>query len=316
MQKVVIDVGTNTLKGYIVNDKKEVKYLCKPKSVMLDDCIIEKNGMLTLKPDARKELFEKIVEMRQEAQNIGITAKDIYIYGKECQKTSVKDEKWDYFRKDIKYNIQIENIQVLSPELERKYLTKAVTGRLQNLEIPYLICCVGGRDTQMVVIQNGEMQEEITIPFASNMIRKNEDCERLRKNIFSGPIEPIQKIIEENMNNLPKTQCEHAIFLGFHKTYTNLLKEEYPSHSTKGTLFYNDKIDRYITVEDYKKGNELARHKTIRELQSKYATNRNFMLGTRANCLITEYILEQIGAKYYYPTDLNIVYGITEELFE
>ena len=63
-------------------------------------------------------------------------------------------------------------INIITQEQEAIYMAKAV-GNIQNINDPYLVCCVGGSSTEMIVMQNNNIVEHKTEKFATgDMLRQ------------------------------------------------------------------------------------------------------------------------------------------------
>ena len=113
----------------------------------------------------KKELINAIKEIKN--RNIGIP---IHAYA-----TSV----FRMLSKEKLEELQIEIIQatgikisVISQQEEEKYMSRAV-GNICEIDEPYLVCCVGGSSTEMIVMQNGKIIEQLTEEFATGDMLKN-----------------------------------------------------------------------------------------------------------------------------------------------
>ena len=81
------------------------------------------------------------------------------------------------------------------------------------------------------------------------------------------------------------------------------------------TFFKRENVPYYITTKQFNENNENAlNNRSLNELKKKYPENPNFMDGTRGANTIVGYILERIGAEFYFPTNLNMIDGIISEL--
>ena len=201
-------------------------------------------------------------------------------------------------------------INVISPEQEEIYMAKSV-GNIEELNTPYLVSCVGGSSTEMIVMQKGKILEQITEEFATgDMLRK---FPRIAEDKCTVSEEELREYIEQNFKKLPTIKCENAIFTGFHLTYNTVAKN--PMH--ENDLFSRADIPYYLTTEEFKVNNSNAiKNRSLDELKRGYPENPNFMNGTRGANTIVGYILEKVGAKRIFPTDLNMINGIVAELDE
>ena len=175
-------------------------------------------------------------------------------------------------------------------------MAKAV-GNIYEIDEPYLVCCVGGSSTEMIVMQNGKIIEQLTEEFATgDMLKKFPEIAEDRPNI---DINDMYKYIQENFKKLPKTRCRYAIFTGFHLMYNTIAENK----MNKNTFFTRKDIPYYLKTEQFEKNNEEAIYKkSLNELKEKYPENPGFMNGTRGANTIVAYILEKVGAEFYFPT--------------
>ena len=81
------------------------------------------------------------------------------------------------------------------------------------------------------------------------------------------------------------------------------------------TFFTKKEIPYYLTVEEFYKNNEnLLKNVSLKALKEQYSKDPNFMNGIRGASLVTAFILNKIGAKIYFPSDLNMIDGIVNNL--
>lgn len=201
-------------------------------------------------------------------------------------------------------------INVITQEKEEQYMAKAV-GNIKELDEPYLVSCVGGSSTEMIVMKNGEIIEQITEEFgAGDMLKQFPQIAEDRPNL---KIEDMKEFIKRNFKNIPKTKCKYAIFTGFHYTFNTVAENK----MNKNTFFERKDIPYHLTTEQFAKNHEkLVYNTSLDKLKEKYPQNPNFMNGPRGVNTVVEYLLEQVGAEYYFPTDLNMIHGIIQELRE
>lgn len=299
MEEIIIDIGSGNIKAYYINIMKEIKNIYL-KNIMFKKNFSKERGIAE---EDKRELISAIKEIKN--HNIGI---QIHAYA-----TSV----FRMLNKEMLEELQTEIIQqtgikinVISQQEEEKYMAKAV-GNICEIDEPYLVCCVGGSSTEMIVMQNGKIIEQLTEEFATgDMLKKFPQIAENKPNIN---IEDMYKYIKENFKKLPKTKCRFAIFTGFHLMYNTIAENK----MNKNTFFERKDIPYYLTVEQFKKNNEEAINKrSLNSLKEKYPENPNFMNGTRGANTIVGYILEKVGAEIYFPTNLNMINGIIQQLQE
>lgn len=299
MEEIIIDIGSGNIKAYSINKMKELK------KIYIKNIMFKKNASREkgIAEEDKKELIKAIKEIKN--SNVGIP---IYAYATSVFRM-INKEKLEELQMEI---IQATGIKlnVISQQEEEEYMAKAV-GNITELDEPYLVCCVGGSSTEMIVMQNGKIIEQLTEEFATgDMLKKFPQIAEDKPNIN---IEDMYKYIEENFKTLPKTKCKYAIFTGFHLMY-NLVAE---NKMNKNTFFSRQDIPYYLTAEQFKKNNEEAiKKRSLNSLKEKYPENPGFMDGTRGANTIVVYILEKVKAEIYFPTNLNMINGIVEKLQE
>ena len=299
MEEIIIDIGSGNIKAYSINKMKEIK------KIYIKNIMFKKNASRErgIAEEDKKELIKAIEEIKN--GNIGIP---IHAYATSVFRMLNK-EKLEELQMEIIQATGIK-INVISQQEEEEYMAKAV-GNINELDEPYLVCCVGGSSTEMIVMQNGKIIEQLTEEFATgDMLKKFSQIAEDKPNI---KIEDMYKYIEENFKTLPKTKCKYAIFTGFHLMY-NLVAE---NKMNKNTFFERKDIPYYLTVEQFNKNNEeTIKKRSLNSLKEKYPENPSFMNGTRGANTIVGYILEKVGAEIYFPTNLNMINGIVEKLQE
>ena len=119
--------------------------------------------------------------------------------------------------------------------------------------------------------------------------------------------------ISKNLTQLPKTKCKYAIFTGLHLTYNKVAGNKMEDNN----IFAKKNIPKYITTENYKAYTiNTIEKRNLKELKDNYPQDPKFMDGARASISIITYVLEKTGAKYIFPTDLNMIDGIVNEIFD
>ena len=210
-------------------------------------------------------------------------------------------------QKEMQEKLGIQ-FNVISQKEEEEYIAKAV-GNIEEIEEPYLICCVGGSSTEMIVVKNGEIIEQLTEEFATgDVLRKFPQNAEDKADI---DINSVYDYIENNFKKFPKTKCKYAIFTGF-QLMCNLVTK---NKMNANTFFTKKEIPYYLTVEEFYKNNEnLLKNVSLKALKEQYSKDPNFMNGIRGASLVTAFILNKIGAKIYFPSDLNMIDGIVNNL--
>ena len=201
-------------------------------------------------------------------------------------------------------------INIVSKDQESLYMAKSV-GNIEELDEPYLVFSVGGSSTEFVVLEKGKIKENFTVEFAVGDVLKKypSTSEDMPKNTF----DEIYEYISANFAELPKTKCKYAIFTGLHLTYNKIAGNKMENNH----IFTKKEIPNFIRTEQYKIYTiNTIEKRNLKELREKYPQDPKFMDGARASMAIITYILEKVGARYIFPTDLNMIDGIVNELQE
>jgi len=296
---VILDIGSGNVKAYKVNNLGDVESIYI-KNIMFKQHYSKESGI------SEKDIQELILAIK-DVQNISNEEK-ISAYATSIFRMLNKEQ----FKKlnDKIMNETNIKINLLNQEKEELYMAKSV-GTIKELDGPYLVCCVGGSSTEMIVMENGEILEQLTEEFATGDVIK--EFPQLMEDRTDVKMEDIKKFIERNFKKLPKTKCKYAIFTGFHLMY----------HTVAGNKMHNNKffnkagIPYYLTVNEYRKYiEELLYERDLQELRDKYPANPKFMNQTRGGNSVVVYLLEKVGAEYYFPTNFNMINGIVAELME
>lgn len=299
MNEIIVDIGSGNIKAYNVNENKEVKSIYL-KNIMFKKNFSKENGI------AEEDIQELILAIK-EIQNIS-NKLNINAYATSVFRMLNKEQIEELQYKLIK--MTGIKINVINQEKEERYMAKAV-GNIIEIDEPYLVCCVGGSSTEMIVMKNGKIIEQLTEEFATgDMLKQFPQIAEDKPDI---KIEDMRGFIKENFKKIPKTKCRYAIFTGFHLMYNTVAENQ----MTKNTFFERKDIPYYLTTEQFNKNNEEAiNNRSLNKLKEKYPENPNFMNGTRGANTIVGFILEKVGAEFYFPTNLNMINGIVSELRE
>ena len=299
MERVIIDIGSGNIKSYTVDENKKVTPLYQ-KNIMFKAHFSKEKG---IDEKDKEELIKGIKDIKKLSDGKPISAYATSVF------RMLSEKQLSSLRIDLIRETGL-GINVISPEQEEIYMAKSV-GNIEELNTPYLVSCVGGSSTEMIVMQKGKILEQITEEFATgDMLRK---FPRIAVDKCTVSEEELREYIEQNFKKLPTIKCENAIFTGFHLTYNTVAKN--PMH--ENDLFSRADIPYYLTTEEFKVNNSNAiKNRSLDELKRGYPENPNFMNGTRGANTIVGYILEKVGAKRIFPTDLNMINGIVAELDE
>ena len=299
MEKVIIDIGSGSLKAYNVDEEKNIEQIYK-KTIMFKVHFTKEDGI-------NSEDKEQLIESLNEIKNMN-PSKEIHAYATSIFRL-MSEKQAKNLKNEILNKSGIE-LSIVTPEQEAKYIEKSV-GNIPEISDPYLVFCVGGSSTELIVLEKGEEKEHITVEFAVGDLLKK--FPQIMENVCTINYNDIYKFIEENFTELPKTKCKYAIFTGSHLTYNEAVGNKMEDNN----FFVKKGIPKFITTEDYKKDTiHTVESRTLNEMKEKYPQDPKYMNGTRACVTLITYILEKMDSKYIFPTDLNMIDGIVNEFYK
>lgn len=298
-QKIIVDIGSGSIKAYIVDENREVKPIYK-KTIMFKVNFSKEKG---IREEDKNKLIDALQELRTKYKNIPVYAYATSIF-RLMTESQVKELKRQIYEKT---GITID---IVTKEQEALYMAKAV-GNIEELDEPYLVFSIGGSSSEFIVLEKGKIKENFTVEFAVGDVLKEfpDTANDITKVTFNEMYEYISK----NLTQLPKTKCKYAIFTGLHLTYNKVAGNKMEDNN----IFAKKNIPKYITTENYKAYTiNTIEKRNLKELKDNYPQDPKFMDGARASISIITYILEKTGAKYIFPTDLNMIDGIVNEIFD
>lgn len=298
MEKIVIDIGSGSLKAYSVDSEKNIQPFYK-KTIMFKVNYTKENG---LNVDDKNKLVESLKEIKQMNPNKEIHAYATSIFRLMSQKQVTE------LKQEILKTTGID-FTIVTPEQEAKYIEKSV-GNIPEISDPYLVFCVGGSSTELIVLEKWKEKEHLTVEFAVGDLLKK--FPEITENICKVNYNQVYKFIEDKFNTLPKTKCKYAIFTGSHLTYNEAVGNKMEDNH----FFVKKGIPKYITVEDYRSDTIYTLEKrNLKEMKERFPQDPKYMDGARACVTLISYILDKVESKYIFPTDLNMIDGIVNELF-
>ena len=298
-EKIIVDIGSGSIKAYIVNEDKEIKPIYK-KTIMFKVNFSKEKGILE---KDKNKLIDALQEIKTKYDGIPVYAYATSIFRLMTENQVKELTNLIYEKTEITINI-------VTKEQESIYMAKAV-GNIEGLDDPYLVFSVGGSSTEFIVLEKGNVKENFTVEFAVGDVLK--EFPDTANDITKVTFNQIYEYISKNLTQLPKTKCKYAIFTGLHLTYNKVAGNKMEDND----IFIKKNIPKYITSEKYKNYTiNTIEKRNLKELKDNYPQDPKFMDGARASVSIITYILEKTGAEYIFPTDLNMIDGIVNEIFD
>ena len=160
-QKIIVDIGSGSIKAYIVDENKKINPIFK-KTIMFKVNFSEENG---ISDGDKNKLIESLKEIQRSYINIPVYAYATSIF-------RLMSEKQVAELKNIVYEKTGIIINIVSKDQESLYMAKSV-GNIEELDEPYLVFSVGGSSTEFVVLEKGKIKENFTVEFAVGDVLKN-----------------------------------------------------------------------------------------------------------------------------------------------
>lgn len=296
MQKILLDIGSSTIKVYKYSGQK--LSLLLQRSIFFKENFDPEGG---ISPESKKEFFELLDAIKEQNKNIQIRLYATGIFRKLAPaiKATFVDE--IFLRTGLYFNI-------ISQDLENFYLEKALIGRC-NLKEPILLINIGGGSTELVVMYGDEAIERKNLDIGVGTILT--EFPQINERISSIELEEVANFVKSKIPSLGN-QPKVAFLTGGELTYMKLAK--YPLKTN--TLFNDEDHPLFIESDDYKKKNkEICQRITLKELENLMPENPKWMHGARAFSGIAQAICEKNKIEKIIPSDSNLINGVIRQEF-
>ncbi|HKC04702.1 MAG TPA: hypothetical protein VKC54_02430 [Patescibacteria group bacterium] len=298
VQKILIDIGSSTLKVYEVFEIGSPK-LAITRSVPFKQNFDPEKG---ISEQNKKELFELLSEVKSKYKNLPVKLYATALYRKmsDTVKKSFLDEVFG--RTGLYFNI-------ISQELESFYLQVALTGKYQNSKEPLLLINIGGGSTELVVMFGKEAIETKNVDLGVGTILT--EFTNINDSVSGVDLGKVMKFIDSKLPALDN-KVKIAFYSGGELNYMQLA--DYGL--MKNNLFDDKDHPSYITLKDFSKRNELVFSKTtLEELEKLMPDNPTWMHGARACSAIAQSICNKYGIETVIPSNSNLVDGVARQGF-
>ena len=296
MEKILIDIGSSTVKVYKYSNKK--LNLILQRSLYFKDGFDPEGG---ISPENKKELFELLEAIQEENKDVPIRIYATGIFRKLAPETKINFIDEVFLRTGLYFNI-------IDQDLENFYLEMALVGKC-NLNEPVLLINIGGGSTELVVMYGKEAIERLNLDFGVGKIIS--DFPQINEEISKTKLEEVVEIVKNllpSLQNKPKI----AFYTGGELTYMKL--SNYPLK--KNNLFEDEDHPYLIEFKDFKnKNKEIFEKITLKELESLMPDNPKWMHGARPCSAIAQAICEKYNIEKIIPSDSNIINGIVRQEF-
>lgn len=296
MEKILIDIGSSTIKVYKLSSGK-LKPLIQ-RSIPFKEDFDPEGG---ISQSAKKELFELIDSVKEENKESAIKVYATGIFRKLTNETRISFIDEFFERTGLFFNI-------ISQDLENFYLEMALIGKC-SLNEPILLINIGGGSTELVVMYGKEAIERKNIDLGVGIV--NTKFPEINQPLSKVKLEEVTKFIRDILPVL-SNKVKIAFYTGGELAYMQLA-----SYSLKKNDLFKDEDHPFlISITNFiKRNEEIFRKVTLRELESFMPDNPKWMHGARGCSAIAQAICQQYGIKTIIPSNSNLINGVTRQEF-
>jgi exopolyphosphatase/pppGpp-phosphohydrolase len=292
MKKILIDVGSSTVKVYKLDGSSFSLFLSK--SIPFKKDFDSKIGISEIN---KNQLFGLIKKVRLENKDFAIKIFATAIFRKIDKKAYLKFANEFFIKTRVKF-------RAISQRLENEYLKEALVGKYHGKET-YLLINIGGGSTELIVMKGRNILETKNIDLgvgtilsqflAINNIRKSGvSKEQLKQFVYT---------------LLPELKCK--VSLGFYSGGELSYMKISGYLLRKNNIFKDEMHPYFIFFKDFSKRNEEIFEKvTLKQLEKLMPQNPTWMHGARACSAIAESICEKYGVLKIIPSDANLIDGV------
>ncbi|MGF7228646.1 MAG: hypothetical protein ACQR33_01545 [Candidatus Saccharibacteria bacterium] len=292
MNKLLVDVGSSTVKVYQFSDNKLVPL--ETKSIHFKEDFDPRQGIT----EANRQTLVNYVNglKKRNADSIKIYATAIF---RKFDETIQKQFIDDFFR-------QTGLLFTIVPE--GHYLEMALAGKYDSKE-PLLLINIGGGSTELIVTQGGKVIDRHNLELGVMTIMK--DFPGINDEISEYAL---RKVVDSVKKQLPPSALKTpiAMYNGGELTYMKLTSY----NLVPNTALKDGDHPKMISLDDFANRNEEIFAKvTIKSLEDLMPNDPLWMHGARSCSAIAQAICKHFGVEVIVPSDSNMVHGIVRQEF-
>lgn len=293
--KYYIDMGSSTIK--VNSYEKGILTLVEEKSVILKKNFSEEQGISS---HDYLTVFRFLMECTKKYSltecNTRIIATGIW--------RQIPKSQWDSVKADIHdRGLTIERI---SHDQENYYFQKAMQGIYEGKRI--LMVNMGGKTTELVVIDKGNVKEKVNLNLGVGDILKQFPT---INDIDQAPsLDEILMFAKDKITESIDFSCDCAIHTGGELRFQQLANY----HLVPNTIFHDVNHPYMVSLTDFQYRNqEILEKVTLAELREWLPQNPTWMDEAKAGAILGQAIFEKANVPYIVPSDLNIIHGVVKE---
>ena len=291
---IIIEAGSTLTKGYLYENEKIIELPFE----FIEFKKHYSNEKIVLSEDKEK-LFNYINKLKEITDNI-------HIYGTSIFRI-ITDEERKEFLEEIRNKTGL-SFKIVSSDEEEKY---TVDGIVANIDYDKNIAIVvsGGGSTEIAIVNNKEIIEKVNLDMGGVDITNI--YPDLANDIATTDINEVVEYIKSKLTNL-KNKADVLITGGGATKYFR--EKAYYKFIDDAPFKYN-KNEFVIMNEDiYEQDKDYFYKISLEEMKKNMPDTPNWWNPTRAiNCFV-EAVARIVNAKYIASSNINMIYGIVEEI--
>lgn len=295
-RKILIDVGSSTVKVYKATSRKHC--LLFTKSISFKKDFDKEMGILE---ENKIELVSLLTTITKAYKSYSIKVYATAIFRKLSEKPKIELVDEIYSKTGLFFNI-------ISHELENHYLELAMTSQYTSSN-KVLLVNIGGSSTELVVLQHMLPIEKHNIDMGIGTVLSAFPDVNSSHSVIS--LDAVVGFVKKKLPVLTHIVKE-AFYNGGELTY--MQRVGYPL--VQNNLFKDPDHPSVINVQDFKKMNaEVFTKITLNELEKLMPSDPMWMHGARACSAIAQAIFEKYGVKIIIPSNSNLIDGVVRKEF-
>lgn len=289
---VIIEIGSTNTKAYLCNHDEVTKINRKT---------IEFKNHYKIAHELTKEDKEKLYDFIA-----SINEENIYVYGTSIFRELDENQK-EAWIKEFKEKTGLD-FTIVTPDMENIYTVYGVIRNIDDYKENIAIMIGGGGSTELSIVKNKKIIEKANSSFGA--MDTTAMFPDIKTDIATSDLkEMIEKTIE--LVNNPQNKADILILAGGEYLYFfEMVKQKMGDNR-----FFKDELQPYmLTLEEMYAFDEKYFYHTSLEKICKETNDDGWWRGTRGMRICVRALAKVLDAKYIIPSNINMVYGIAEEI--
>jgi len=293
--RIVVDVGSSTIKVHRLEEDGQVKYL-KNQSIPFKNNFDPQKGLAL---ENKQKLFDFVDQIKNEYTSFPIKIYATAIFRK-LEPLAKRVLLHEFFERTRLY------LNIVEQDLENFYLEKALVGKAEIGE-PLLLINIGGGSTELVLIKDREVVERKNLDLGVGTV--NEKFPGINSSFSQVSLGEVAGFIKDFLPPL-SSEPRVAFYSGGELTYMKLAL--YPL--IPNLLFADSDHPTLIHFSDFQiKNQKVFQATTLEQLEGLMPENPSWMHGARGCSAIAQAIGEKYGLEFLIPSDSNLAHGVNRQ---